>query len=61
MDKSLRDRLNRLEHRSAGNRDVRDWSREELETYLADSLGYVPTLADLERIAAGEAMEGPKD
>ena len=61
MDKSLLDRLNRLEHRSADNRDVRDWSNEELEAYVFDMLGYTPTLADLERITAGEAAVAPKE
>jgi len=52
MEKKLLDRLNKLEHRTGNLRDFRGVSTADIMAYLAETLGYMPTDADLERLAA---------
>jgi hypothetical protein len=52
MDKSLLDRIDRLERRSADLGGAASLPTEVLLEYLTDVLGRVPTDSDLRRIAA---------
>jgi hypothetical protein len=52
---TLRTRVSELEHDTPCWSDVREMSDAQLWSYLADSLGYWPTIADLECIADGAA------
>ncbi len=53
MEKKLLDRLNKLEHRTADLRgDLCGVPTADLMAYLAEYLGYMPTDADLDRLAA---------
>ena len=53
MERKLLDRLNKLEHRTANLQgDLRGVSTADIMAYLAETLGYMPTDADLERLAA---------
>ena len=56
---TLRSRLQDIERRqSARARDPRDMTTAELEARIAAALGYVPDIAELERLAATPADEG---
>ena len=54
MEKKLLDRLHKLEHRTGDLRDFRGVPTADIMAYLAETLGHMPTDADLERLAAGE-------
>ena len=58
MMATLRMRVSALEDTRATNRGARDMSDAELRAYIAGSLGHLPTVSDLECLAAdGRAFD----
>jgi len=52
MNRSLLDRLDRLEQHTAERSDLEGATYSQLMAYLTEVLGHVPTDEDLERLAA---------